>query len=589
MRNILTLLLVFVGALNLHSQIFTSNSAQLVITTGAVVYVNGGIDVSGSSSLLNNGTLTTTLNSSLPNPGDFRISSGSQVAGNGMYFVEQDWTNSGVFNAGSSTVTLFGNSQQYIGGTVITEFNNLTLTGSGTGINRKKTLQGVDSKTGLTGVLNINNRELETQTQSFYVLNPAIGAVSYDNTFGAEGFVSSLGGGYLYRNTNAAANYVFPTGSSVGTLRFRPVDLVPQSNVASQYAVRFNNVDPSSQNFDRTENDGTMCSLNPIFYHSIERISGTAPTDITINYIMATDGTWTGLAHWRNTSSNWNEMTAATAGSNGGFATQTKAAWSFSNSGHPYVLTKLKPGPPVLNCNAVCENSIGNSFSVVGSGTNYQWTVPSNASISSGQGSNNLLVDWTTGSGAISVVEIDASGCVSQPATCIPTVNQAPSVSFNYSSDGLNFSFMDQTTGATAWSWNFGDGGTASIINPTHTYLSGTNFNVTLSVTDNNGCTGSITQFVEMFEEMIIPNIITPNNDGTNDEFSFNTSGLTSYDIVIANRWGNVVYQSNDPSKFWDGKSNGDLVSEGVYFYTIKAKTATKEYKYSGNVTVIRQ
>lgn len=589
MKNTLILTMVFAGMLDLYSQTAVSNGALITINSGAIVHVNGGVEFNNSTILQNDGSLTTTINSSFANPGTLKIGIGSSLSGNGQYFVEQDWINAGTFTAANSTVTLFGSLQQFIIGPNLTEFNNLTLTGTGNGINRKKTLQGIDSRTSVAGVLTINNRELETQTQSFYVLNPNVSAVGYDNTFGAEGFVSSSGNGYLYRATNSISPYVFPTGSSLGTLRFRPIELTPQNIDAAQYAVRLNNIDPNNQGFNRSQNDGSMCSLNPNFYHSIERISGAAATDIKVFYITGIDGAWTGLAQWINTSSNWNDMVSATPGVSGGFATETKAGWGFVNPGHPYILSKMKVAPPVINCIDVCENSVGNVFSVTGIPGNYQWTVPSNASITSGQGTNTLTVNWTTGSGTITVVEVDATGCSSLPTSCTPTVNPTPNANFTYVSNGLNFSFTDQTPGSSGWAWDFGDGSNAAINNPIHDYISGSNFNVTLTVTDNNGCVGTITQMVEIFEELVIPNIITPNNDGTNDEFSFSTSGLNSVEIIIANRWGNIVYQSNDPSKFWDGKSNGELVSEGVYFYTIKAKTITKEYNYSGNVTVIRQ
>ncbi len=66
-------------------------------------------------------------------------------------------------------------------------------------------------------------------------------------------------------------------------------------------------------------------------------------------------------------------------------------------------------------------------------------------------------------------------------------------------------------------------------------------------------------------------NIFTPNNDGDNDNYVFTKSCTAQIsNVVIVNRWGNVVYSSNDITKSWDGKdTKGIAVSEGVYFYTL--------------------
>jgi len=585
------LLLALLSPFFSMGQILYSNGALISISSGAIVQVNGGAELAQTSTLTNNGSTTITKNSTLPIPGTFKIGNNASVSGNGFYRVEQDWINNGIFNFGTSTVTLFGNTQQFITSTngVSTVFNNLILTGAGTGNNRKKTLQGVNGSTGASGVLQLNDRELETQTNSFFVLNPAVAAITYSNVFGAEGFVSSLEPGTLSRITNFASTYLFPTGSSTGTLRFRPVELTPQTNLGAEYTVRFNNYDSNTDAFDRADTDGNMCALNPAYYHSIERLIGSAPTDIRLFYVIADDGDWTGLAHWRNANSIWNDMAATTSTINGGFTTRTKSAWNFTNPGYPYILSTVRPGPPTLNCPSLCENSFNNVFAVNGGSGNFQWTFPSNGTITSGQGTSSVQVDWTTGTGTVSVVDLGTNGCTSQPGTCIPTINPSPNVQFSFTEDGTSYSFTDETSGSTSWDWNFGDGEGSLIQNPGHTYEDGAEgYQVTLMVTAANGCTGSLTQTIEIFPDIVVPNIITPNDDGTNDIFLIKTAGIKSYNLVIVNRWGNTMFVSNDPSHIWDGKVDGKPVDEGVYFYKLKASSASKEYNYQGNVTVIR-
>jgi gliding motility-associated-like protein len=242
-----------------------------------------------------------------------------------------------------------------------------------------------------------------------------------------------------------------------------------------------------------------------------------------------------------------------------------------------------------LNCPAICENSFNNVFSVTGGSGNFQWTFPSNGTITSGQGTSSVLVDWTTGTAEVTVVDLGTNGCSSQPGTCTPTIKPSPAAQFSYTEDGPNYSFTDETSGAVAWNWSFGDGDGSSDQNPGHTYEdNGDAYQVTLQVTASNGCMGSLTQTIEIFQDIVVPNIITPNDDGTNDIFLIKTAGIKTYDLLIVNRWGNTVFVSHDPAVIWDGKTDGKPVDEGVYFYKLKASSASKEYNYQGNVTVVR-
>ena len=96
-----------------QAQIMTINAATVTINS-AWVWVNGGVDVVLNSTALNNGTLTVTKNSTLPSAGTFAIRNTSTVSGNGTYNIEQDWINDAVFNSGTSIVSLYGNTQQFI-------------------------------------------------------------------------------------------------------------------------------------------------------------------------------------------------------------------------------------------------------------------------------------------------------------------------------------------------------------------------------------------------------------------------------------------------------------------------------------------
>src|ERR1051326_2993696 len=116
----------------LFSQIFYNNGATVWTGPQSIVQINGGLENNSSTSngdFEHNGQMWVTLNSTLPNPGDVTMNNNSTLHGNGYYHVEQDWVNNANFVANNSTVELYGNLQEFITGTNVTTFHNLTATG----------------------------------------------------------------------------------------------------------------------------------------------------------------------------------------------------------------------------------------------------------------------------------------------------------------------------------------------------------------------------------------------------------------------------------------------------------------------------
>lgn len=71
-----------------------------------------------------------------------------------------------------------------------------------------------------------------------------------------------------------------------------------------------------------------------------------------------------------------------------------------------------------------------------------------------------------------------------------------------------------------------------------------------------------------------LPNVFTPNNDGLNDLYEMSHKNLESLQVVILNRWGNVVHEYDGLSTVWNGESKqGVALSEGVYFVNVIAET----------------
>lgn len=138
--------------------------------------------------------------------------------------------------------------------------------------------------------------------------------------------------------------------------------------------------------------------------------------------------------------------------------------------------------------------------------------------------------------------------------------------------------FTNTSVNATDYLWNFGDESPLSTEdNPTHIFpenVPGT-YEVVLYAS-NDKCTDSTTLTITVINpeiEYSIPNIFTPNADGSNDFFHvIDPYGVKDFSVSILNRWGNIVFESDDINFMWNGKVNNSGIecSEGVYFYTMK-------------------
>jgi len=110
----------------------------------------------------------------------------------------------------------------------------------------------------------------------------------------------------------------------------------------------------------------------------------------------------------------------------------------------------------------------------------------------------------------------------------------------------------------------------------------------TFKVITTNGVDTSESNYATCFQPqppiIIVPNVMTPNGDGLNDVFNINYIDL--YDVkklTIHNRWGTIVYQSEDYQNNWDGGN----VADGVYFYVLELWKGMDNTNYYGTITII--
>ena len=154
---------------------------------------------------------------------------------------------------------------------------------------------------------------------------------------------------------------------------------------------------------------------------------------------------------------------------------------------------------------------------------------------------------------------------------------------------GDEVSFTDQSTGNVAtWLWDFGNGDSSDVQNPSYTYIKPDTYTVWLTVAAPGGCTDSISKTVIVESETVIPDFFSPNGDGTNDEFRI--TGFLWYDIEIYDRWGTRLWMNNGViDDFWNGQIEGLDAADGVYYYIFEGESYKGEYfKRASHLTLMR-
>lgn len=107
-------------------------------------------------------------------------------------------------------------------------------------------------------------------------------------------------------------------------------------------------------------------------------------------------------------------------------------------------------------------------------------------------------------------------------------------------------------------------------------------YSVTLTLTDEFGCSSQATGEISILEEIRIQNVFTPNNDGDNDYFIVNTGSSLPVNVKLFTRTGVLLYEAEGTIVTWDGcTANGQKVKPGIYFYVIEALSGDPDGKYS--------
>jgi gliding motility-associated-like protein len=561
---------------------------------GSFIHVNGSVSNNGSGILTVNGNGTAS-SSELYVTQD--VVNNAIINADGYIRLLGNWIDNSDFNSTSGTV-FFEGGNQFLGGSSVTTFFNITL--DGTGI---KTQQ-VDKIA--NGTLDLKSLQLNTDVYEFFVSNPALNAIQR-----TTGFVSSANGGYLSRSTQNTGTYLFPTGSTANTsanipgsapLRYRPVEINPADNTSNIYSVRLANLDATSETYNRSSKDPIICTTNPSFYHQINRLQGSSNASLGVCYVPAEDGGWSDLARWNiNTTGIWQDVGNVNIGVIPGFSKATATNWSNFND-IPYILSNLNPDPPVILADSLsgCAPLTVNFQTTGAQGTTYIWSSNGN-DFGSGTQSNQTF----SNSGCYDITLSANNGTCSSSTTILNMVcvDDAPNAYFF--SDPNEFSwlnpevnFTNASTGASSYTWDFGNNLNSFESDPSMSFDSINNsILVTLYAYSPAGCMDSITGIINYVEEAIyyVPNSFTPDQNEFNETWGpVFTEGFDpfNFDLYVFNRWGELVWESHDANVRWDGTygANAMRCPDGIYTWkiTFKPKETDERIDLVGHLSLLR-
>jgi len=246
------------------------------------------------------------------------------------------------------------------------------------------------------------------------------------------------------------------------------------------------------------------------------------------------------------------------------------------------------PKPDVL-CEATPINFQNNSQNA----SSYLWT------FGNGDQSTDATPSYTyaaAGTYMVMLVAYNPNSCNKVDSVSYEfTVAASPTAAFNITpivpEVNMPYTFHNQSQGATHYDWDFGDGTNSTEESPTHSFNRSGEFSVCLTATNQYGCSAKVCKTIrsEVQSLVDVPTGFSPNGDGTNDVLYVRGYNIEKMDFRVFNRWGELVFESQDINKGWDGTYKGKLQEMEAYAYILEVTfldgtTANKK----GNVTLLR-
>ena len=241
---------------------------------------------------------------------------------------------------------------------------------------------------------------------------------------------------------------------------------------------------------------------------------------------------------------------------------------------------------PILNVHIDTTICIGSSFNAntVSNGTSFTWTPT--AGVSNPTAASPVLSPVVTTpyvvTASIGLCSTTKNFTVTVPAAL--TANAGNDVTITQG----NSTILQGSGSAGTYTWTPSTGLSASnVLTPTASPAATTIYRLTVT---NSGCTAFDEVTVTVIQNcMQIMNAISPNQDGVNDRWLVTSNGCaTNIKAKIYNRYGGLVYESENYQNDWQGTYKGKPVPDGTYYYVVEYISSGKKLYLKGDVTVIR-
>lgn len=252
-----------------------------------------------------------------------------------------------------------------------------------------------------------------------------------------------------------------------------------------------------------------------------------------------------------------------------------------------------KPLPSLVNAGidtTVCDGESVFLSANQGTGTTFSWS-----SIPAGFSSTSLQPEVSPSIATNYILTAELNGCIKRDTVTV-LVNSLPQADFTVSikdssCKAFEIFLLNSSLQSSSYLWNLGDGTISTDTSISHNYgVSGT-YTLTLIAFDN-GCKDTVSRLLNVqfsSAEFVLPNVITPNDDLSNDRFYVPGECLASVSVSIFNRWGKLVKKWDNLDGFWDGKIKGNPAAEGVYYYVMEGSYANGETtRLNGTISLYR-
>lgn len=244
------------------------------------------------------------------------------------------------------------------------------------------------------------------------------------------------------------------------------------------------------------------------------------------------------------------------------------------------IIPNVQAGPDTSVCKLESVNLVATG------GISYVW-IPY---VSLNTMSSNSITIKPSENAEYLVVGTDEFGCV-DTANVYITVFETPTLkmpSDTYASYGdfVELNAVSSSIGSYRWTPNFNIACSecpTALVNPNRT----TSYKV--EFVDLNGCKNEGVTTVFYAGRFFVPNTFTPTQNSINSEFFGLGVDLIEFEMIIYNRWGEVVFEGDGVTDSWDGTQNGSPCAEGTYIWTIRYKDYYNEVvNMNGNVNLLR-